>query len=136
MRQKLTGSRLSKSRYSTNFQARFARREKSLVKNFSDWKERSFDLLSFEGKSVDFGANKPKLRRLKIRAFCDKMRPFYTISASTFWKIRPDVCMYVCMYVRMYVCVCMYVCIYVCMCVYVRTYVCTYVCIYIYVYIY
>ena len=34
MRQKLTGSRLSKSRYSTNFQARFVRKQKSFIKNF------------------------------------------------------------------------------------------------------
>ena len=33
-RQKLTGRRLSKSRYGTNVRARFARREKSLVNNF------------------------------------------------------------------------------------------------------
>ena len=29
----------------------------------------------------------PMLRRFEIRAFCDKMRPFCTISASTLWKI-------------------------------------------------
>ena len=86
----MTGSRLSKSRYITNFQARFARREKSLVKNFGNQKKRSFDLLSFEGKRIDFGANKLKLRRFEIRTICDKMRPFSTISASTFWKIHPD----------------------------------------------
>ena len=33
VRQRLTGRRLTKSRYSTNFHARFVRREKSLVKN-------------------------------------------------------------------------------------------------------
>ena len=103
MRQRLTGSRPSKPRYSTNFHARFVRREKSLVKNFCDKKERSFDFLPFEGKRIDFGANKPKLRRFEIRAFCDKMRPFCTISGSTFWKIHPDVCMYVC------VCLCLYI---------------------------
>ena len=27
----------------------------------------------------------------EIRPFCNKMRPFCTISASTFWKIHPDV---------------------------------------------
>ena len=32
-------------------------------------------MLSFEGKRIDFGATKPKLRRFEIRAFCDKMRP-------------------------------------------------------------
>ena len=90
-RQKLIGRRLSKSRYGTNVRARFARRENSLVKNFSDQKERSFDLLSFEGKRIDVGANKLKLRRFEIRAFCDKMRSFCTISASTFWKIQPDI---------------------------------------------
>ena len=48
------------------------------------------DLLSFEGKRIDVGANKPKLRRFEIKAFCDKMRSFCTISASTFWKIQPE----------------------------------------------
>ena len=47
-------------------------------------------MLSFEGKRIDVGANKPKLRRFEIRAFCDKMRSFCTISASTFWKIQPE----------------------------------------------
>ena len=47
-------------------------------------------MLSFEGKRIDVGANKPKLRRSEIRAFCDKMRSFCTISASTFWKIQPE----------------------------------------------
>ena len=68
-------------RYSTNFQARFVRKEKSLVKNSAIRKR---DLVSFEGKRIDFGANKSKLRRFEIRPFCDKMRPFCTISASTF----------------------------------------------------
>ena len=48
------------------------------------------DLISFEGKRIDVGANKLKLRRFEIRAFCDKMRSFCTISASTFWKIKPE----------------------------------------------
>ena len=47
-------------------------------------------MLSFEGKRIDVGANKPKLRRFEIRAFSDKMRSFCTISASTFWKIQPE----------------------------------------------
>ena len=47
-------------------------------------------MLSFEGKRIDVGANKPKLRRFEIRAFCDKTRSFCTISASTFWKIQPE----------------------------------------------
>ena len=88
---KIDRKRLSKSRYSTNFQARFVRREKLLVKNVRNEKERSFDFLCFEGKRTDFAANKPKLRRLQIRPFCDKMRLFYTISASTFLKIHPDI---------------------------------------------
>ena len=79
--QKLIGSRLSKSRYSTNFQARFVRREKSLVK---------ISAIKFEGKRIVFGASKPKLRRFEIRP-CYKMRPFGSISASTFWKIHPDI---------------------------------------------
>ena len=89
-KQKLTGRRLSKSRYGTNVRARFTRREKSLVKNFSHQKERSFDLLSFEGKRIEVGANKLKLRLFEIRAFCDKTRSFCTISASTFWKVQPE----------------------------------------------
>ena len=47
-------------------------------------------MLSFEGKRIDVGANKPKLRRFEIRAFRDEMRSFCTISASTFWKIQPE----------------------------------------------
>ena len=45
---------------------------------------------SFEGKRIDVGANKLKLGRFEIRAFCDKMRSFCTTSASTFWKIQPE----------------------------------------------
>ena len=45
---------------------------------------------SFEGKRIDVGANKLKLLRFEIRAFCDKMRSFCTTSASTFWKIQPE----------------------------------------------
>ena len=85
-------------------------------------------MLSFEGKLIDFGANKPKLRRFEIRAFCDKMRPFCTISVSTFWKTHPD------MYIRMYMSLCVYAC--VCVCMYVYMYVYMYdVCMYIYIYI-
>ena len=47
-------------------------------------------MLSFEGKRIDVGANKPRLRRFDIRTFCDKMRSFCTISASTFWKIQSE----------------------------------------------
>ena len=47
-------------------------------------------MLSFEGKRIDVGANKLKLRRFEFRAFCDKMRSFCTLSASTFWKIQPE----------------------------------------------
>ena len=47
-------------------------------------------MLSFEGKRIDVGANKPKLRRFEIGAFSDKMRSFCTNSASTFWKIQPE----------------------------------------------
>ena len=52
VRQKLTESRLSKSRYSSNFQARFVGREKSLV---------SFDFLSFEGRCINFGAKQAEV---------------------------------------------------------------------------
>ena len=47
-------------------------------------------MLSFEGKRIDVGANKLKLRRFEIKAFCDKTRSFCTISASTFWKVQPE----------------------------------------------
>ena len=47
-------------------------------------------MLSFEGKRIDVGANKLKLGRFEIRAFCDKMRSFCTTSASTFWKYQPE----------------------------------------------
>ena len=47
-------------------------------------------MLSFEGKRIDVGANKLKLRRFKSRAFFHKMRSFCTNSASTFWKIQPE----------------------------------------------
>ena len=64
-------------------------------KKFQPLKKRSFDLLSFEGKRIHVGAKKPKLRRFEIRAFCDKMRSFCTISASTFWKIQPYIQIYI-----------------------------------------
>ena len=47
-------------------------------------------MLSFEVKPIDVGAKKPNIRPFEIRAFCDKMRSFCTISASTFWKIQPE----------------------------------------------
>ena len=62
----------------------FCEKGKIARKKFLQLKERSFDLLSFGGRRIDLGANKPKLRRFEVRAFCDKMRPFCTISASTF----------------------------------------------------
>ena len=85
---KIDRKRLSKSRYSTKskIQARFLRRGKSLVKNFWDSKERSSKFMSFEGKRINFGAGKPKLWQFEIRCFCDKMRPFCTISTDTFGK--------------------------------------------------
>ena len=33
---------------------------------------------------------RPSYGGFEIRAFCDKMRSFCTISASTFWKIQPQ----------------------------------------------
>ena len=68
----------------------FCEKGKIARKNFQRLKREIFDLLSFEGKRIDVGANKPKLRRFEIRAFSDKMRSFCTISASTFWKIQPE----------------------------------------------
>ena len=119
---KIDRKKLSKSRYSTQFRARFVRREKSLVKKLCNKKKRSFYFLSFEGTRIDFGASEPKLRRFEIRRFCDKMRPFCTISAGTLEN--PPRCMYVCTYVCMYVCVyvCMYMCVCVCVCVCVGMY--------------
>ena len=64
---KLDRKKLSKSRYSTQFQARFVRREKSLVKKFLALKKRSFDCLSFEGKRIEFRASKPRLQRERER---------------------------------------------------------------------
>ena len=74
---------MSKSRYSTNFQARrFCEKGKIARKKFLGLKREIFRFPVFEGKRIDFGANKPKLRRFEIRSFCDKMRPFCTISAK------------------------------------------------------
>ena len=67
----------------------FCEKGKIARKNFQQL-EREINLLFFEGKRIDVGAKKPKLRPFEIRAFCDKMRSFCTISASTFWKIQPE----------------------------------------------
>ena len=56
---------------------------------------RSFSTAGTEGKRIDFGANKRKLRRFEIRPFCDKMRPFCTISVRSFWKTHPDIYIYI-----------------------------------------
>ena len=85
-------------------------------------------MLSFEGKRIDVGANKPKLRRFEIRAFCDKMRSFCTISRSTFWKLQPDIYIYI--YIYIYMCVC------VCVCVCVHTSVCLFVCLFVWLFPY
>ena len=87
-------------------------------------------MLPFEGKRIDFGANKPKLRRFEIRPFCDKLTidVFLYNFSKHFLENLPRY-MYVCTYVCMYVCVCTYVCMYVCM------YVCTYVCMYVSMYV-
>ena len=113
--------------YSTKFQARFANGIKVFIRTFCNYKERSSNFLSFEGKRIDFGVSKPKLRRFEIGRFCDKMRPFYTILAGTFILKNPPRCMCVCL--CMYVCMCVYVCMYVC--IYVCMYVCMCVCMYV-----
>ena len=59
-------------------------------------------MLFFEGERIDFGANKPKLRQFEIKAFFDKMRPFCTISGSTFWKIHPYIYIYIYIYIYVY----------------------------------
>ena len=64
---------------------KIARKKSSAIKN----RDLSICYLLKESASM-LGANKPKLRRFEIRAFCDKMRSFCTISASTFWKIQPE----------------------------------------------
>ena len=74
------------TRHSTNFQARFVRREKSLLKVAAIKKGDLSISCSFEGKCIDFGANKPKLRRFEIRSFCDKMRPFVQFQRVPFGK--------------------------------------------------
>ena len=67
------------------------RERKKRSQNISAIKKRDLSIcLHFEGKRIDVGANKPKLRRFELRAFWDKMRSFCTISASTFWKIQPE----------------------------------------------
>ena len=69
-------------------------------------------MLSFEGKRIDVGANKPKLRRFEIWAFCDKMRSFCTISASTFWKIQPDIYYIILCYIILYYIILYYIILY------------------------
>ena len=67
------------------------RERKKRSQKISAIKKRDLSIcLHFEGKRIDVGANKPKLRRFELRAFWDKMRSFCTISASTFWKIQPE----------------------------------------------
>ena len=67
------------------------RERKKRSQNISAMEKRDLSIcLHFEGKRIDVGANKPKLRRFELRAFWDKMRSFCTISASTFWKIQPE----------------------------------------------
>ena len=67
------------------------RERKKRSQNISAIKKTDLSIcLHFEGKRIDVGANKPKLRRFELRAFWDKMRSFCTISASTFWKIQPE----------------------------------------------
>ena len=68
----------------------FCEKGKIARKKCQGLKREIFPFAIFEGKRIDVGANKPKLRRFEIRAFCDKMRSFCTISASTFWKIQPE----------------------------------------------
>ena len=95
VKQKLTGRGCQNH---VTEQSAFCEKEKIAREKFLRFKRKiSFNFLSFEGKRIDFGISKPKLRRFEIRHFCDKMRPFCTISSDTFWKIHPDVCMYVCM---------------------------------------
>ena len=43
---------------------------------FLQLQRKIFQLPVFEGKRINFGASKLKLRRFEIRCFCDKMRPF------------------------------------------------------------
>ena len=67
------------------------RERKKRSQNISAIKKTDLSIcLHFEGKRIDVGANKPKLRRFELRAFWDKMRSFCTNSANTFWKIQPE----------------------------------------------
>ena len=99
---KLTGRGCQNQATLQNFK-RVLREEKIAGKNVCYLKERSFDLLSFEGKCINFGASKQKLRQFEIRRFCDKMRPFCTISASTFWKIHPDIHTHIHVIIHIYI---------------------------------
>ena len=97
VRQKLTGSRLSKSRYSTNFQARFVRRAKSLAKNVCDKKrDLSICCLLKESASILEQTSRSYGGLWQNRSFC-------TISASTFWKIHPHIHTYLHTYLPTYI---------------------------------
>ena len=54
------------------------------MKTLCYWKERSSSFLSFKRTRIDFGAGKPKLRWLKVRRYCDKLRAFWKISPSRY----------------------------------------------------
>ena len=65
-------------------------REKSLVTNCCNEKERSSNFLSFEEKCINFGADKPTLRRFEVNhQFCDN-KPVCPMSAEIFWDDDDD----------------------------------------------
>ena len=74
-KQKLAG-RGCQNHAIVQFFERVCEKRKIAREKFLRLKNRSSDFLSFEGKCIDFGASKQKLRRFEIRRFCDKMRPF------------------------------------------------------------
>ena len=70
----------------------FCRKGKIACKKFSRLKrERDLSICCLLKESASILEQTSRLRRFEIRAFCDKMRPFCTISASIFWKIPPDI---------------------------------------------
>ena len=57
----------------------FCEKGKIARKEFQPLKREIFRFAIFEGKRIDVGANKLKLGRFEIRAFCDKMMSFCKI---------------------------------------------------------
>ena len=82
-----------------NVSIAFCENRKIAHETFLRLKRKTFQYPSFEGKRINFGASKPKLRRFEIWRFCDQLRPFLSC-------LPPSMQMYVCMHV----CMCSPVC--------------------------